>query len=39
MAEFHETLREGVNFFKRKDDDMFDRISNSYTIGMYIYIA
>lgn len=31
-----DSLKEGVGILKRKDDDIFDRLSNRYTVGKNI---
>jgi len=33
MSDLVESLKKGVSMLKRRDDDMFDRLSNRYTIG------
>ncbi|KAF6021449.1 hypothetical protein EB796_020247 [Bugula neritina] len=36
MSDLVESLKKGVSMLKRRDDDMFDRLSNRYTIGLIV---
>lgn len=39
MSSFIKSLQNGINLLRRRDDDMYDRLSNRYSIGIFVMCA